>query len=77
MLEHEKEGLRQPNKIRVIYDLSGSSINATVQTNESPKSHATDVVAGLSFELLRSGQKDFLEGRIAQSQQLAIESASI
>ena len=40
-------GLRQPNKIRLIDDLSGSLINATVQTVESPKPHTTDVVASV------------------------------
>ena len=46
-------GLRQTSKIRLIDDLSGSSVNATVQTVESPKPHTTDVVASVVLELLR------------------------
>ena len=53
-------GLKQPGKIRLIDDLSGSLVNSTVQTNESPKPHTTDVVAALSLELLRSGHKEVL-----------------
>ena len=53
-------GLKQPGKIRLIDDLSGSLVNATVQTNESPKPHTTDMVAALSLELLRSGHKEVL-----------------
>ena len=45
-------GLRQPNKIRLIDDLSGSNVNKTVQTNESPKPHTLDVVASMSLYLL-------------------------
>ena len=46
-------GLRQTSKIRLIDDLSGSSVNASVQTVESPKPHTTDVVASVVLELLK------------------------
>ena len=42
-------GLRQPNKIRLIDNLSGSQVNCTVQSFESPKPHTTDVVASILF----------------------------
>ena len=45
-------GLRQPNKIRLIDDLSGSNVNKTVQTNESPKPQTLDVVASIALYLL-------------------------
>ena len=45
-------GLRQPNKIRLIDDLSKSGINSTVQTPEAPKPHSTEVVASLVLALL-------------------------
>ena len=51
-------GLRQPNKIRLIDDLSGILINATVQTVESPKPHTTDVVASVVLELLKESRSD-------------------
>ena len=53
-------GLRQPNKIRLIDDLSGSLINATVQTVESPKPHTTDVVASVVLELLKNCDSEVL-----------------
>eukprot|EP00435_Cladocopium_sp_Y103_P061042 s605_g22.t1 len=46
-------GLKQPNKVRLIDDLSRSNINSTVQTPEAPKPHSTDVVAALSLALLQ------------------------
>ena len=45
-------GLKQPNKVRLIDDLSGSFVNMTVQSNESPRSHTTDVVASLALGFL-------------------------
>ena len=45
-------GLRQPSKIRLIDDLSGSNVNKTVQTNESPEPHTLDVVASIALYLL-------------------------
>jgi len=44
-------GLRQPSKIRLIDNFSGSSVNATVQSFESPKPHTTDVVASIILSL--------------------------
>ena len=46
-------GLRQPNKIRLIGDLSGSLVNSSVQSEESPKPRTTDVVAAIALELLK------------------------
>ena len=46
-------GLRQPNKIRLIDDLSGSLVNSSVQSEESPKPHTTDVVAAIALALLK------------------------
>lgn len=40
-------GLRQSNTIRLIDDLSGSLVNSSVQSEESPKPHTTDVVASV------------------------------
>ena len=45
-------GLKQPNKVRLVDDLSKSGINSTVQTSEAPKPHSTDVVASLALALL-------------------------
>ena len=52
-------GLKQPNKIRLIDDLSKSNINSTVQTPEAPRPHSTDVVASLALAVLlgSSGRK--------------------
>jgi hypothetical protein len=52
-------GLKQPNKVRPIDDLSKSHINATVQTPEAPRPHSTDVIASLTLALLlrASGRK--------------------
>ena len=36
-------GLKQPNKVRLIDDLSKSNINSTVQTSESPRPHSTEM----------------------------------
>eukprot|EP00435_Cladocopium_sp_Y103_P006748 s5076_g2.t1 len=54
-------GLKQPNKVRLIDDLSRSNINSTVQTPEAPKPHSTDVVAALSLALLQvAGSRSLL-----------------
>ena len=52
-------GLKQPNKVRLIDDLSKSNINSTVQIPEAPRPHSTDVVASLALALLlgSSGQR--------------------
>ena len=51
-------GLRQPGKVRLIDDLSGSSVNSTVQTAESPKPQNVDYIGAtlLQFLQLLSGQ---------------------
>lgn len=53
-------GLRQPNKIRLIDDLSGSLVNSSAQTEESPKPHTTDVVAAVALELLKNCKSQVL-----------------
>eukprot|EP00435_Cladocopium_sp_Y103_P004485 s3451_g1.t1 len=63
-------GLRQPNKIRLIDDLSKSHINSTVQTPEAPKPHSTDVVAALTLALLQVAQ-----GRCAVGKTFDLKSA--
>ena len=52
-------GLRQPNKIRLIDDLTGSKYNNTVQASESPKPQNIDFIGAvlLQFLQMRSGQK--------------------
>ncbi len=44
-------GLKQPNKVTLIDDLSASSINKTVQCSETPRPHTTDVIASVGFGL--------------------------
>ena len=44
--------MKQPNKVRLIDDLSASSINKTVQCNETPRPHTTDVIASVALGLL-------------------------
>ena len=53
-------GLKQPNKIRLIDDFSGSQVNATVQSYESPKPHNTDIIAAVVLSLLDCRGKRFL-----------------
>ena len=53
-------GLRQPNKIRLIDDLSGSFVNSSLQSEESPKPHTTDVVAAVALELLKKCDRQVL-----------------
>ena len=52
-------GLKKPNKVRLIDDLSKSNMNSTVQTPESPRPHSTDVVASMALAVLlgASGRK--------------------
>lgn len=56
-------GLRQSGKVRLIDDMSGSAINMTVQSMESPKPHGTDMVAALVLEILKTGSSSQLLGR--------------
>ena len=53
-------GLKQRNKVRLIDDFSGSQVNSTVQSFESPKPHNTDVIASVVLSLLRCNSKQFL-----------------
>ena len=53
-------GLKQSDKIRLIDDLSGSKVNLTVQTSESPKPHTTDVIASMTLELLKGEARPVL-----------------
>ena len=45
-------GVVQGQKIRCVDDFSGSSVNMTVQSCESPRPHTLDVVAGLMAEMM-------------------------
>ena len=53
-------GLKQPNKVRLIDDFSGSWVNSTVQSFESPKPHSTDVIASVVLSLLSCRDKNFV-----------------
>ena len=46
-------GLQQPNKVRLIDDLSISQLNSTVQASESPRPQSTDVIGALVVQLMR------------------------
>lgn len=46
-------GLRQAEKVRLIDDMSGSSINQTVQVVESPQPQGSDVIAALALEIIK------------------------
>ena len=48
-------GIRQGQKIRCVDDYSQSSINACVQTCESPKPHTVDVLASLCVAIMSEG----------------------
>ena len=73
-------GLKQPNKMRLIDDLSGSNINATVQADETPRPHSTDVIAAVALALISSTSQKFL-GRTydlkAAYKQLGISASSL
>ena len=53
-------GLKQPGKIRLIDDLSGSHINSTVQADETPRPHSTDVIASVALSLVSESSQKFL-----------------
>eukprot|EP00435_Cladocopium_sp_Y103_P031237 s2858_g7.t2 len=46
-------GLRQPGKIRLIDDLSGSFVNSIVQASESPKPQNADFIGAMLLEVLQ------------------------
>ena len=56
-------GLKQPGKIRLIDDLSGSQVNSTVQTSESPKPQNLDFIGALLLQILQTGCFPELLGR--------------
>ena len=56
-------GLRQPGKIRLIDDLSGSHVNRTVQCSESPKPHSVDFIAALLLKVLEVSKGKSIKGR--------------
>ena len=74
-------GLRQPGKIRLIDDLSASSVNQTVQCAESPKPQSIDFVAALLLTILKSSGGAKIKGRSfdlkSAYKQLAIAESSL
>ena len=69
-------GLKQPNKIRFIDDLSGR-VNQSVQCSESSKPHSIDFVAALLLGILKRCNGIPVKGRSydfkSAYKQLAIE----
>ena len=53
-------GLKQPKKVRLIDDLSGLLINKTVQCNETPRPHTTDVITSVALSLLERAGDNIL-----------------
>ena len=53
-------GLKQPSEIRLIDDLTGSFLNTTVQADDTPRPHSTDVIAAVTLALVSSTSKKFL-----------------
>ena len=58
-------GLRQPGKIRLIDDVSGSSrsVNKTVQCSESPKPHSVDFIAAMLLKVIEFSNSRRVKGR--------------
>ena len=56
-------GLRQPDKVRPIDDMSVSGINATVQAAERPRPHSVDVIAAITLRLMASQPGKALTGK--------------
>eukprot|EP00435_Cladocopium_sp_Y103_P067862 s777_g30.t1 len=50
----KRSGLRQPGKIRLIDDLSGSHVNSTVQAAESPKPQNVDFIGAMLLSVLQT-----------------------
>ena len=46
-------GLRQPGKVRVIDDSTGSRVNHTDQTSESPKPQNVDYIGAILLQILQ------------------------
>ena len=55
--------MKQPGKVRLIDDLSGSQVNGTVQTSESPKPQNLDFIGALLLQILQTGSFPELLGR--------------
>ena len=74
-------GLRQPNKIRLIDDLTGSKINNTVQSSESPKPQNIDFIGALLLQFLQLQSSQKVVGRTydlkSAYKQLAIAQESL
>ena len=74
-------GLKQPNKIRLIDDMSCSSINQTVQTTESLRPHTVDFISSLILEIFNHHDSENAVGRTydmkSAYKQLAIASESL
>eukprot|EP00435_Cladocopium_sp_Y103_P009876 s4862_g2.t1 len=51
-------GLKQPGKVRLIDDLSGSLINQTVQAVESPKPQNVDFIGAMLLDVLQCNATD-------------------
>ena len=56
-------GLKQPGKVRLIDDLTGSGVNKTVQSSEAPKPHGVDFIASLVLDILRNNPGEQVLGR--------------
>ena len=73
-------GLVQPNKTRLIDDLSASGINDTVQAEETPTPHTVDVAAGMIASTMRHLPGKQHEGRaydlVSAYRQLAVSDGS-
>ena len=73
-------GLVQPNKTRLIDDLSASGINDTVQAEETPTPHTVDVAAGMIASAMRHLPGKQHKGRaydlVSAYRQLAVSDAS-
>ena len=73
-------GLVQPNKTRLIDDLSASGINDTVQAEETPTPHTVDVAAGMIASTMRHLPGKQRKGRaydlVSAYRQLAVSDGS-
>ena len=74
-------GLRQPGKVRLIDDLTGSKVNSTVQTSESPKPQSVDYIGAMLLQALQLEGGLELRGRTydlkSAYKQLAVAQSSL
>ena len=74
-------GLRQPGKVRLIDDLTGSKVNNTVQTSESPKPQSVDYIGAMLLQILQMEGGLELRGRTydlkSAYKQLAVAQCSL